>query len=327
MVIDRKTLRAWSMMGPTGFFGVAMNTLAGEHLSKDNLAVLTADLCSFSGLERFSNEHPDKFYNVGIAEQNLIGMAAGMATEGIKAVAATYASFASTRALDQVRVACGYMKLPLVIVGLTSGFASGILGATHMAIEDAAIMRAIPNMTVVSPADCLEVYKCLEAALSSSTPVYIRLTGTQRMPMVYSGDYDFCIGKNVELKSGSDVCILATGSMVSRSLGAAEKLEGQGIHTRVVNVHTLKPFDDCIIEELGTYRLVAVAEEHSVIGGLGSIVAEALMDRAGRFERMPRLIKFGIQDYFPHAASYSYLMEGCGLTAEKMAERIMAEIE
>lgn len=327
MNIDRKTLRAWSMMGPAGFFGVAMNELAGDESLGNEWSVLTADLCSFSGLERFAREYPNRFYNVGIAEQNLIGVAAGMAAEGIKTVAATYASFACSRALDNVRVACGYMKLPLVIVGLTSGFASGILGATHMAIEDAAIMRTMPDMVVLSPADCLEEYMCLKTALKSTKPVYIRLTGTQRMPIVYEDEYDFCIGRNMELRSGTDVCILSTGSMVAKSLEAARILQEQGVEARVVNVCTLKPFDDSIIKELDTYRLVVTAEEHSVIGGLGSIVAEAFAKNAYEFKKMPKFIRIGINDYFPHAASYEYLMEACRLTAGHMAERIAKELQ
>ena len=150
MKIDKRSARMWSMMGPTGLFGVAMNELAKEN---ENLCVVTADLCSFSGLERFSREFPERFYNVGIAEQNMAGVAAGLAREGMNVFAATYASFAATRALDQVRISMGYMKLPIKLVGLTAGFASGILGATHMALEDLAIMRSIPDMLILSPAD------------------------------------------------------------------------------------------------------------------------------------------------------------------------------
>ena len=276
MNYEKKMFRTWSMIGPTGLFGVAMNELAKEN---ENLSVVTADLCSFSGLERFSKEYPDRFYNVGIAEQNMLGVAAGIAKEGFNVFAGTYATFASTRMLDQVRVNMGYMQLPVKLVGLTAGFASGILGATHMSLEDIAIMRSIPNITILSPADCTETMKCLEGALNYDAPVYIRLTGTTRMPMVYKEDYEYKIGCNSILQEGKDVCILATGSMVSVAMNVSKELLEQGIECSVINVHTIKPFNVEILEYALNAKLIVTLEEHSIIGGLGSIVAEKIVEK------------------------------------------------
>lgn len=315
MQIEKRNIRAWSMMGPTGVFGVAMNELAKCYT---DFNVVTADLCTFSGLERFSKEYPERFYNVGIAEQNMLGIAAGMTKEGINTFAATYASFATTRALDQVRVSMGYMGIPLKLVGLTAGFASGILGATHMALEDIATVRAIPNMVILSPADCLEAVKCIEAALLCEAPVYIRLTGTARMPIVYTEDFVYKIGENKCLKEGDDVCIFATGSMVHYGLQVSNELENEGINAKVYDVHTLKPFEKKIIEENLKAKLFVTIEEHSVIGGLGDIIAGEIAIMPSH----PKLLKIGVEDFYPHAASYDCLLERAGLTKEAVVEKI-----
>ena len=315
MNIDKKNIRAWSMIGPTGLFGVAMNELAHEY---ENINVVTADLCSFSGLERFSKEHPNQHFNVGIAEQNMVGVAAGLAKEGQRTFVATYGTFATTRALDQVRINMGYMKIPIKLVGLTSGFASGILGATHMCLEDVGIIRSIPNITILSPADCLEAMKCFEAALLLDEPIYIRLTGTSRMSVVYNEDYDYEIGQNSCMREGLDVCIFATGSMVSVALKVADELEVKGISTKVYNVHTLKPFQEAVVKENLHCKLMVTVEEHSVFGGLGDIVAGELSKQ----EKHPPLLKCGVEDYYPHAASYETLLERVGLTKDSIVNKI-----
>lgn len=318
MEIDRKMLRMWSMVGSTGTFGLAMGELVKEY---PGLCIVTADLCKFSGLERFRQEYPQNLYNVGIAEQNMIGMAAGLACEGVTVFAATYASFLSTRALDQVRISMGYMNAPVKLVGLTAGFSAGILGATHMALEDVAIFRSIPGMTILSPADCLEEVKCLEAALAFPGPVYIRLTGTKRMPSVYREDYEFEIGKAVSLREGKDICILATGSMVSAAVKVSEELEKSDISTAVYNIHTLKPIDKELMNSLGSYRIIVTVEEHSVIGGLGGVVAEEISGLSVR----PKLLRIGVEDYYPHAGPYSSLISNAGLSWDHILQRITEE--
>lgn len=316
MDYDKRNIRTWSMIGMTGVFGLAMSELAKEF---DHLGVVTADLCSFSGLERFKQEYPDRFFNVGIAEQNLVGLAAGLASEGMCVFAGTYAAFATTRALDQVRVNMGYMQLPVKLVGLTAGFASGILGATHMALEDIAMLRAIPNIVILSPADCTEAIKCMEAAAKSEKPVYIRLSGDARMPVIYKEDYKYELGKNITLREGRDMGILATGSMVSVALQVAKELEKHEIQAQVIDVHTLKPFDYKSLDELAEKKMIITLEEHSKYGGLGSIVAEYLVEKSFK----SRLLKFGTQDFYLHAASYKSLLEESGLTKQRMVDQIL----
>lgn len=309
-------IRMFSRLGSCGVFGMAMNDLANEI---DNLAVVTADLCFYSGLDRFRIGHPELLYNVGIAEQNLVGVAGGMCKEGLNTFATTYASFATTRALDQVRVNMGYMQLPIKLIGLTSGFSVGILGATHICIEDLAIMRSIPNIVILSPADGTETYKAVMAAAEYDGPVYIRLTGPMSNPIVYAEDYDYQIGKAITLKEGKDVAIIATGMMVYQAQKAIEELEEKGISCTLVDMHTIKPLDeDCIQNLAKNHSLLVTVEEHSIKGGLGSAVAECL---AGEVSRPPQLM-LGVADEYSHAATYEYLVDKYGLTSAQIANNI-----
>lgn len=311
-------IRTWSMAGASGTLGVAAYELAKND---PDFAVLTSDLCFFSGLDHVMNDYPAKVYNLGIAEQNMIGVAAGMAKEGMHVWATTYASFASTRVLDQVKVNMGYMKFPIRLVGLTAGFSAGILGATHMAIEDIAIMRAIPNIVILSPADCHETMKLIMAASNIDAPVYLRLSGTTRTPIVYPSECEVTIGKANEIIKNrtSEIVIVATGSMVSVSVKVAEKLSQKGIVCDVYDVHTLRPFDDDLLPGNMDKKIIVTVEEHSVNGGLGSVVAE----RLSKMKDSPRHILIGVEDYYPHAASYETLLERSGLSVERIYEKIV----
>jgi transketolase len=285
----------------------------------DSLVVLSADLCSTSGLDRFRIQYPDKFFNVGIAEQNLIGISAGLAKEGKTVFATTFATFAAMRSYEQVRLNMGYMRFNIKLVGLGSGFAMGMFGNTHYGIEDVALMRAIPGLCVISPADCTEVVKAVDAAARYQGPVYLRLTGTANNPIVNKEDYPFVIGKAITLKTGSDIAIIAAGTMVYQALEAAKTLETKGISTEVINMHTIKPLDTNIIREsCGTVKLIVTVEEHSVIGGLGGAVAEYL---AG-LDTRPRLLMIGIPDAFQKSGDYQYLIEQNGLTGIQISDAI-----
>lgn len=310
-------IRTWAKLGSAGSFGVAAMELPAL---SDDILVLTADLCTFSGLDRFRAKYPDRLLNVGIAEQNMIGIAAGLAKEGYTVFATTYASFASTRSLEQVRLHLGYGGFDIKVVGMTSGLSVGILGGTHMALEDIANLRAIPGLTVISPADCMETVKATLAAAAHKGPVYLRLTGGMNNPQVYTEDYGFEIGKAVWLREGRDVAIVGTGSMVSTALDVSKLLQEQGITSSVLNMHTIKPLDTAAVDALcNSCRLLVTVEEHNVIGGLGGAVAEytsTLMNR-------PPQLTIGVQDYFPHAGSYEYLLEQCGLTAPQIAQKIL----
>lgn len=317
---NKRNMRTWSLLGPSGAHGTAAMELAQTN---PDVVMLTADLCFFSGLERFKAAYPDKLYNLGIAEQNMIGVAAGLAKEGFIPFANTYASFCASRCADQVRVNMSYMKLPIKLIGLTAGYGAGILGATHVSIEDVSLMRALPNITVISPADCTEIIKAILAAAETPDPTYIRLTGPMNTPSVYKEDYDFQIGKAVTIQEGDDVAIIATGSMVAQSMKTAKLLEEEGISCSVINMHTIKPLDvDAVMDANKKHKLIVTAEEHSTIGGLYGAVAEMLCRETAHKPVLP----IGINDLFVHAGSYDWQMAESGLEPARMKEKIMTEL-
>ena len=308
-------VRIWSMLGSCGAFGQAALELPDIN---DKVVVLTSDLCVFSGLERFKGKFPERFYNVGIAEQNMVGVAAGFAKEGFVPFATTYATFASMRCADQVKVNMGYMALPIKLVGLTAGFAVSALGATHMSLEDISVMRSIPNVTVLSPADCTATVKAVIAAATCPGPVYLRLSGPMPNPIVYKGDCPFEVVRANTLRDGTDITIIATGSMVYQSLKAAELLERDGVSAEVVDMHTIQPLDEDAIARSIDRKLVVTVEEHSVIGGLGSAVAERLACSS----RHPRLVMIGHEGRYPLAGAYTDLIRQDGLDAESIHRKI-----
>ena len=314
-------IRMWSMLGSAGTFGVAALEIPSLN---ENILVLTADLRNFSGLDRFSSTFPDRFINVGIAEQNMVGVAAALENEGFSTFATTYSTFASARSADSVRVNMGYMGLGVKLVGMGAGFSVGLLGATHMGIDDIGIMRSIPNLTIVSPADCAETVKAVLALASFPGPVYLRLGGGVPHAVVYKSDYEFNIGKGVHLRSGTDVTIVATGAVVAQSLEAAKQLDEEGISVGVVNMHTIKPLDTDLLDVvIDSSELIVTVEEHNVIGGLGSAVAEHLSSKK---INIPQL-SLGIMDCFPHPGDYEFLLEQAGLTAPKIASSIRKYLE
>lgn len=312
-------IRTWSMLGTCGAFGQA--AMCFPEID-ERIVVLTSDLCTFSGLDRFKAKFPDRLYNFGIAEQNMVGVAAGFAKEGFIPFATTYAAFASMRCADQVKVNMGYMGFPIKLVGLTSGYAVGSLGATHMCLEDIAIMRAMPNVVVLSPADCTSAVKATIAAAKCDKPVYLRLSGGMNNPVVYKSDFEFGIGKAIVLREGVDISLIATGSMVHVALKTADVLAAQGLSVEVVDMHTIKPIDTAAIKKACAKRLIVTLEEHSKTGGLGAAVAEVLSSRNGH----PPLLIIGADDTYPHAAPMSSLLTGQGLIAERVVLQILTRL-
>lgn len=313
--ITPMNIRIWSRLGSCGAFGQAALALPEV---EERTVVLTADVCSFSGLERFRAQHPDRLYNMGIAEQNMVAVAAGLAREGFVPFATTYATFAVMRSADQVKVCMGYMGLGVKLVGLTAGYSVGILGPTHMCLEDLAVMRAIPNVVILSPADCTATVKATLAAAKTDAPVYLRLTGPMNCPIVYKEDFDFEIGRAITLREGADISLIATGSMVHVALKASEQLAESGISAEVVDMHTIRPIDKEAIEKACSKKLIVTLEEHSVTGGLGSAVAEILTEESSR----PVQLMIGAEGPYPHAADYPSLLENSGLTPSRVAARI-----
>ena len=314
------SMRMWSRLGPAGSLGAAAIEL-GEQF--ENVLFLTADMTFAAGLERFRNKYPDRIYNLGIAEQNLIGVSAGLASEGYNPFAVTYASFLATRALDQVKMNLGYMKQAVKLIGINAGFAAGILGPTHMAIEDIAAIRSIPNITIVSPADMTEVVKALFAAADYNDPMYIRLTGDMNQSQVYTENYDFQIGKAITLREGKDVAVISTGVVTANVIRAADLIQEHGINCKVINMHTIKPLDVKALSALDRYRIIVTVEEHNILGGLGSAVSEFFAEKKNK----PLIYRMGVRDYYPHAGSYQSLLSENGLDTEGIKKAIIQKYE
>ncbi len=318
--IQRAKMRMWSMLGKRGTFGTVLTELAPEY---DNLMAMSADFARSSGLERFSHTYSDKFLNVGIAEQNLIGIASGLASEGYNVFATSFASFITTRSYEQVKIHCGYMRHNIKVVGLAAGFGVQQQGNTHYGLDDLCLMSAIPNLTVLSPADSTEVVKATQALLEFEGPAYLRLCGEAGDPMVYKEDYSFEIGKAITLREGVDVTIIATGTMVYQALQAAKKLAEEGIECSVINMHTIKPLDkETIIKYCHDCKLVVTVEEGFVSGGLGAAVSEVIVQRN---KSLPPIEIIGLTE-FPHAGSYKYMLDQTGLDASHIVERIKTRL-
>lgn len=310
-------MNAWTRMGMRKAFGGMMEMLCREH---EDVIVLAADVASSAGLSGFAEAYPTQFYDLGVAEQNMTGTAAGLAKEGFNVFIASFAPFVSMRAFEAVRTLVGYMRLNVKIVALASGFSLGPQGNTHYGLEDVALMRTIPGMQVLAPADCMEMAKCLEYLAEYDGPAYLRLTGIDGSPGVYRGECPFHVGKGNMLREGEDAVILASGSVVGECLRAARPLSREGVSCAVVDMHTVKPLDTQMLDQLcGRYKLIVSVEEHSVIGGLGSAVAERLAKEA----QHPPLLTLGIEDMFPHAGSYSYMLQQCGLSAAQIHDRVL----
>ncbi len=280
-----------------------------------DLVVMDADLSKSTMTVGFSNAFPERFFNMGIAEQNMYGVAAGLAASGKTVVASTFAMFATGRAFEIIRNSIGYPHLNVKICATHAGVTVGEDGASHQAIEDIALMRTIPGMTVLNPSDGVSARKAVEAAVAMEGPVYVRL-GRAAVPIVYDEDMDFEIGKGILVKDGTDVTIVATGIMVNEAMQAAEKLEAEGISARIIDIHTIKPIDEeIIVKAAKETKGIVTAEEHSIIGGLGSAVAEVTAKNAPAKIRM-----IGIQDRFGQSGKPDQLMAEYNLTADDIVK-------
>ena len=320
MDINEKNIKIWSTIGSRATLGIAALELAKEI---DNLMVLTCDVSTSAGLDRFRKTYPEKYLDLGIAEQNMIGVAAGLASENFNVITTTFAPFQTMRCCEQIKVNIGYMKQKICMVGIASGLSLGTLGYTHCCIEDVGILRSIPGITIISPADSLETVKALQAAVKSKNPSYLRLTGSSNNPIVYKEDYEFKIGKSITLKEGKDITIFCAGSMVHQSLEAAKILETKNVSSKVVNMHTIKPIDKLAIDEARDCALIISVEEHNVIGGLGSAIAEY---KSG-LEKFPRQLFLGVMDTYTKGGNYKFLQEKHRLTSDKIAEDILSNIK
>ncbi|MBC2852922.1 MAG: transketolase family protein [Cetobacterium somerae] len=291
-------------------YGEALVELGRQN---NNIVVLDADLTKSTKTNLFQEAFPERHINVGIAEADLIGTAAGLATCGKIPFASTFAMFAAGRAFEQIRNTVAYPKLNVKIAPTHAGISVGEDGGSHQSVEDISLMRSIPGMVVLSPADATETKKMIFAAAEYNGPVYIRM-GRLDVPVLFDDSYDFQIGVANTIKEGTDVTILATGLMTARALEAAEKLQAEGVSVRVINVGTIKPLDgETVLKAAQETKFIVTAEEHSVIGGLGSAVSEFLS------ETHPTLVKkVGIYDVFGQSGKAEELLEKYELTATKL---------
>ena len=309
------------MLGTRNAFGAFLTELAADH---PDLFAMTADFTKSTGLGKFKEQYPNQFLSTGIAEQNMIALASGLASEGKNVFASSFASFVTTRCYEQVKVNLGYMQHNVKLVGIASGLGVSYQGNTHFGLDDVTLMRAIPNMTIVVPSDCAEVAKATIALADFNGPAYLRLVGEGFVPIVNEEDYEFEIGKGIKKREGKDVLIIANGTMVAQSLKVAAELVEKGIECAVINMHTVKPLDTKIIEEnLDIKKLVVTVEEGQLNGGLGSAVADYMSSIGGT----PQLLRIGINDIFPHAGSYQYLLEQCGLDIDTIKDSIIKNLK
>ena len=311
-----KSIKKWSLLGPRPVFGLTLTELAR---SIDNLVVVTADVSTSAGLDRFRKSHPDKYVDVGIAEQNMMGISAGLADNGFIVFTTSFAPFQTLRCLEQIKVNLSYTNTKVIMVGLASGLVNGPLGHTHCCIEDIGVLRSIPNLTILSPSDGLSVVKTIIQAIEIPGPVYIRLTGGPSCPILYENDFAFDVKHIHTLTEGFDVIVLGTGVILNNCILAAEILSTNGISTSVRDVTKIKPISlNEIVPLFDESRLIVTVEEHNTLGGLGSAVAEV----ASSIKSHTPHILLGVEDSYLKPGSYDFMLSQCGLSPEQIAEKI-----
>lgn len=300
------------------------NAFAKElnELAKENEAIvfLSGDIGNRI-FDHFKELFPNRFFNCGIAEANMMGMAAGMALCGIKPVVYTITPFVTTRCLEQIKIDICYQNLPVIIIGVGSGLCYSVGGATHCSPEDIGLLRLFPNMTILCPGDAQEVKAAIRSALNCESPVYIRL-GKKGEPIIHPNVPDFTIGKGIIVKEGNDICILSTGNMLPVAKEIGEYLETKEITTKVISFHTIKPLDEELLQSVfSKFKVIVTLEEHSVIGGLGGGIAEWLADN---HNQKGKLVRIGIPDKFMTVTgNQEYARQHFGLTPDLIIKKIL----
>lgn len=317
---EKIDLGVYAGLGQNGaLFSMYLPDIIEEH---PKLRILTADMSYIAKLERFKTLYPEQFINVGIAEQNMLGVCAGLSSEGFKCVALAQAAFITMRCFEQVRQYMSYMQYPIILIGLASGFQLQFMGNSHYALEDIALMRSIPGIVIMSPADAGEAVKCFQEALNLNRPVYIRFSGDVSN-CIYTEDFQYICGKSVCIKDGKDVVLFTTGSMVEPALKAAKILEERkGLSVKVVDMHTIVPLDKEAITKARDCKLLVSVEEHHLNGGLGS----AISDFTSSLAFSPPLLKLGVGDNYSEVGDYEYLLKQHRLTPELIADDIIDKI-
>ena len=314
-------IKIWSNIGCRAAFGLHALDIAEEN---EKLFIITSDVSTSAGLDRFRKKFPEKYLDVGISEQNMMGVASGISSEGFDVITTTFSPFQVLRCAEQIKVNLGYMRNKITMIGLASGLSLGTLGFTHVSIEDIGVLRSIPNIAIVSPADAFETIKSIRAALNYKNSIYIRLTGSIPSPIIYNQDYNFEIGKAQYLKKEGHILIISNGAMIKKSLNVSEYFEKLGIKVAVINMHTIKPIDKNILDEaIKNYEKIYTLEEHNIIGGLGSAVSEYISNK----KESLYLYKFGINDRYLKSGSYNYLIKEYGIDENSVISKIKKDIK
>ena len=301
-------------------YGKALAALANTN---ENVVVLDADLSKSTQTADFKAVAPERFFNMGIAEGNMMGVAAGLSTCGKVPFVSTFAMFAAGRAFEQIRNSICYPKLNVKVCATHAGLTVGEDGASHQAIEDISLMRGVPNMVVINPADDIETEAAIRAVAQMEGPCYVRLRRMAVSRVNDEANYNFVIGKGITLAEGNDVAIIATGIMVEAALEAKEELAKEGINARVINIHTIKPIDEeLIIKAAKETGVIVTAEEHSIIGGLGSAVAEVVSENCP----VP-VLRVGVKDTFGESGKPNELLEKYGLTSNDIVNKVKEVIK
>lgn len=301
-------------------YGKALAVLANTN---ENVVVLDADLSKSTKTADFKAVAPERFFNMGIAEGNMMGVAAGLSTCGKIPFVSTFAMFAAGRAFEQIRNSICYPKLNVKVCATHAGLTVGEDGASHQAIEDISLMRSVPNMVVINPADDIETEAAIKAVAEMEGPCYVRLGRMAVSRVNDETNYNFVIGKGITLAEGNDVAIIATGIMVEAALEAKEELAKEGINARVINIHTIKPIDEeLIIKAAKETGVIVTAEEHSIIGGLGSAVAEVVSEKCP----VP-VLRVGVKDTFGESGKPNELLEKYGLTSKDIVNKVKKALE
>ena len=301
-------------------YGKALAALANTN---ENVVVLDADLSKSTKTVDFKAVAPERFFNMGIAEGNMMGVAAGLSTCGKVPFVSTFAMFAAGRAFEQIRNSICYPKLNVKVCATHAGLTVGEDGASHQAIEDISLMRSVPNMVVINPADDIETEAAIKAVAEMEGPCYVRLGRMAVSRVNDETNYNFVIGKGITLAEGNDVAIIATGIMVEAALEAKEELAKEGINARVINIHTIKPIDEeLIIKAAKETGVIVTAEEHSIIGGLGSAVAEVVSEKCP----VP-VLRVGVKDTFVESGKTNELLEKYGLTSKDIVNKVKKALE
>ena len=322
MLLTKTLSRQWCRIGPRGIYGQSLLEVSKQE--KDIFAI-SADLGNSSGLDRYKQTFPERFLNIGIAEQNLVGFASGLSTLGFNVFISSFAPFITMRACEQVRLNLGYMKSNVKIVAIGSGLSMGFLGNSHFGLEDISIIRSIPNIPIICPCDCFEVYKAVQALSKYQGPAFLRLTGAPPTSIIYTEDYEFKIGKSITIKEGNQVLILSHGSILGNALKAVRKIEEEKNYSfHVENVHTLTPIDEKLVNLIKNFSLIITIEEHSLIGGLGSIVSEIITDID---LKNIKHIKIGLPPKFLSSGTYEQLLNEYNLSSDKIYERIIENLK